>query len=220
MLLALDTATRFASFALHDGRTVRYEMTWEAGRQHTIQLMPRVVNALEDLEIRPEALSAVAVALGPGSFTGLRVGVAIAKGLAMARGIPLIGVPTLDILAAAQERHRDPLLVVAQAGRGRLCVARYRWRQGWRRQDGPFLATWENLFAGITAPVLLCGEVDERGFQLAEEMGGLVTLLPPARSLRRAGFLAELAWERLRRGEVDDPATLAPFYLQFPVDAR
>ncbi len=220
MLLALDTATRFASFALHDGRAVRYEMTWEAGRQHTTQLMPRVVEALEELEARPEALSAVAVALGPGSFTGLRVGIAVAKGLALARGIPLIGVPTLDILAAAQEQDRRLLLAVLQAGRGRLCVARYRWRRGWQRRDDPFLATWESLFADLTAPILLCGEVDEKGLRLAEERGDLVTVLPPARCLRRAGFLAELAWERLRRGETDDPATLAPLYLQFPTDMR
>lgn len=220
MLLALDTATRFASFAFHDGQALRYETTWEVGRQHTTQLMPRVVAAMKDLEVSPDALAAVAVAQGPGSFTGLRVGMAVAKGLALALSIPLIGIPTLDILAAAQERDRRPLLAVLQAGRGRLCVARYRWRQGWQRQGGPFLATWEELFAAITTPVLLGGEIDAKGRRLAEEAADRVTLLPPTRSLRRAGFLAELAWERLRRGETDDPATMAPIYLQSNGDAR
>ncbi|MCS7177685.1 MAG: tRNA (adenosine(37)-N6)-threonylcarbamoyltransferase complex dimerization subunit type 1 TsaB [Anaerolineae bacterium] len=213
MLLALDTATRFASLALHDGRVVRYEATWEAGRQHTTQLMPKVVSALEELGTGPEALSAVAVALGPGSFTGLRVGLAIAKGLALAREIPLVGIPTLDILAAAQGQSRHPLLAVVQAGRGRLCVARYRWREGWQRREGPFLTTWEHLLASITQPVLLCGEIDERGYQMIEGQSEPITVLPPACCLRRAGFLAELAWERLRRGETDDLATLAPLYL-------
>lgn len=217
MLLALDTATRFASLALHDGRILRYEATWEAGRQHTTQLMPRIVAALEELRIGPEALSAVAVALGPGSFTGLRVGLAIAKGLALARGIPLVGVPTLDILAFAQGRSQHPLVTVIQAGRGRLCAARYRWHGGWQRREGPFLTIWEDLLASITRPTLLCGEIDEKGFHLME--GGLgegVIVLPPAHNLRRAGFLAELAWERVRRGETDDPATLAPLYLNWP----
>jgi len=216
MLLALDTATRFASLALHDGRVLRYEVTWEAGRQHTTQLTPRLVAALEELQLGPDALSAVAVSLGPGSFTGLRVGLAIAKGLALARGIPLVGIPTLDILAAAQGRSRRPLLAVIQTGRGRLCAARYRWRRGWQRREGPFLTTWEDLLASITRPTLLCGEIDERGFQLIEGLGEQVTVLSPAHCLRRAGFLAELAWERLRRGETDDPATLTPLYLNWP----
>lgn len=220
MLLALDTATRFASFALHDGRAIRYEVTWEAGRQHTTQLMPRVVEAMEEVGVGPDALSAVAVALGPGSFTGLRVGMAVAKGLSLARGIPLVGVPTLDILAAAQDRDRRPLLAVLQAGRGRICVARYRWRRGWQRREGPFLTVWEDLSASLTEPLLLCGEIDERGRHLAERLGERVTILPPARCLRRAGFLAELAWERLRRGEADDLVTLAPLYLQLPTDVR
>jgi len=216
MLLALDTATRFASLALHDGRVLRYEVTWEAGRQHTTQLMPRLVAALEELQLGPDALSAVAVSLGPGSFTGLRVGMAVAKGLALARGIPLVGVPTLDILAAAQGGSRYPLVAVLQAGRGRLCAARYHWRGGWHRREGPFLTTWEDLLATITRPTLLCGEIDERGHQMIQETGDRVTVLPPAHCLRRAGFLAELAWERLRRGETDDPATLSPLYLNWP----
>lgn len=216
MLLALDTATRFASLALHDGQVLRYEATWEAGRQHTTQLMPRIVAALEELRLGPEALRAVAVALGPGSFTGLRVGLAIAKGLALARGIPLVGIPTLDILAAAQGRSRHPLLAVIQAGRGRLCAARYRWHRGWQRREGPSLTTWEDLLASITRPTLLCGEIDERGHRLIEGLSEQVTLLPPAHCLRRAGFLADLAWERIRRGETDDPATLAPLYLNWP----
>ncbi len=216
MLLALDTATRFASLALHDGRVLRYETTWEAGRQHTTQLMPRIVAALEDLRLGPDALRAVAVALGPGSFTGLRVGLAIAKGLALALQIPLVGVPTLDILAAAQGQSRYPLITVIQAGRGRLCAARYRWRNGWRRREGFFLTTWEDLLASITRPTLLCGEIDEKGFHLIGGLGEWVTVLPPACCLRRAGFLAELAWERVRSGETDDPATLAPLYINWP----
>lgn len=216
MLLALDTATRFASLALHDGRVLRYEATWEAGRQHTTQLMPRIVAALEELRLKPEALSAVAVALGPGSFTGLRVGLAIAKGLALARGIPLVGIPTLDILAAAQGQSRYPLIAIIQAGRGRLCAARYRWHKGWQRREGPFLTTWEDLLVSIIQPTLLCGEIDEKGFHLIEGLGEQVTVLSSAHCLRRAGFLAELAWERVRRGETDDPATLAPLYLNWP----
>ena len=213
MLLAIDTATRTASLALHDGGQVRYEATWEAGRRHTVQLAPRLFAALEDLGLGAEDLTAVAVTTGPGSFTGLRVGMALAKGLSMARNLPLVGIPTLDVVAAAQGRDRRPLIAVLQAGRGRICTATYRWRNGWQRRDGPRLTTWEDLARTVARPTLFCGEVDERGRTVLEELGDLAIVLPPAWRLRRAGFLAELAWDRLRRGETDDPATLTPIYL-------
>lgn len=213
MLLAMDTATRTASLAFHDGLQIRYEATWEADRQHTVQLAYRVASALADLQIGAADLSGVALALGPGSFTGLRVSMALAKGLALARGIPIVGVPSLDILATAQGRDRRPLVTVLQAGRGRICAATYRWRKGWQRQEGPHLTTWESLTAGIEQPVLFCGEMDQEGRAALEQLEGLVEILPPAFCLRRAGFLAELAWNRIRRGETDDPLALTPIYL-------
>ena len=216
MLLAVDTATRFASLALHDGLQVRYEATWEADRRHTVHLAPRIAAVMEDLGIGPRDLSGVAVTLGPGSFTGLRVGMALAKGLAMANRIPLVGVPTLDVVAAAQGKDRRPLVAVLQAGRGRICVAMYRWRRGWRCREGPTLTTWEGLAEAIERPTLLCGEVDARGLEVMEGLGDRVEILPPAFRLRRAAFLAELAWERVRQGDTDDPATLTPIYLHGP----
>lgn len=216
MLVAIDTATRFASLAFHDGLQIRCEATWEAGRQHTVQMAARLALALKELEVRPEDLKGVAVTLGPGSFTGLRVGMALGKGLAMACNIPMVGIPTLDVVAAAQGRDRRPLIAVLQAGRGRICVATYRWRRGWQRREGPSLTTWEELAAGISTPILLCGEVDVRGEKVLRRLGERVAIAPPAHNLRRAGFLAELAWERIRQGESDDPAALAPIYLHQP----
>jgi len=216
MLLAIDTATNTASLALHDGDRVRYEATWEAGRRHTVQLTPRLVAALTALGLTPDDLTGVAVALGPGSFTGLRVGMAVAKGLVLAQGIPLVGVPTLDVVALAQGRDRRPLVAVLQAGRGRICAATYRWRKGWQRREGPRLTTWEDLAAGVERSTLFCGEVDRRGAEVLAGLGDLAEVLPPAHNLRRAGFLAELAWDRVRRGQTDDPATLTPLYLHQP----
>jgi len=217
MLVAIDTATNHASLALHDGFRVRVEQTWESPRRHTVELLPRLVTALEQLDLGVEHLSGVAVTRGPGSFTGLRVGMAVAKGLALARGLALISVPTLDVVAAAQGRDRRPLCAVLQAGRGRICVATYRWRGGeWRAREAPRLTTWLALVEEMASPTLFCGEVDLVGAEALATLGELAVLLPAAARLRRAGFLAELAWRRLNRGEVDDPATLTPIYLQYP----
>jgi tRNA threonylcarbamoyladenosine biosynthesis protein TsaB len=217
MLVAIDTSTDIASLALHDGFQVRAEHTWESPRMHTVELLPRLVAALEQLSLSAKHLSGVAVARGPGSFTGLRVGMAVAKGLALARGLPLIGVPTLDVVAAAQNRSRHALYAVLQAGRGRICVAEYRWRDGkWRGREEPRLTTWQKLTKEITSPTLFCGEVDPTGAETLATIDDLATLVPAAARLRRAGFLAEEAWQRLNRGETDDPATLTPIYLQQP----
>lgn len=217
MLVAIDTATAYASLALHDGYQVRVEHTWESPRRHTVELLPRLVAALEQLGLGAKHLSGVAVTRGPGSFTGLRVGIAVAKGLALARGLPLIGVPTLDVVAAAQGRDRRPLCAVLQAGRGHICVATYRWRGGaWRARGGPRLATWPAVVEETVSPTLFCGEIDAMGADALVSLGELAVLLPAAARLRRAGFLAQVAWQRLNCGETDDPITLTPIYLQHP----
>ncbi len=217
MLVAIDTATEYASLALHDGFRVRAEHTWEAPRRHTVELIPRLADALERVGPEAEHLSGVAVTRGPGSFTGLRIGMAVAKGLALARGLPMVAVPTLDVVAAAQGLDRRPLCAVLQAGRGRICVATYRWLAGqWHAREAPHLTTWDILAEEITIPTLFCGEIDPAGADALAPLGELAVLLPAAARLRRAGFLAELAWRQLNRGETDDPATLTPIYLQHP----
>ena len=217
MLVAIDTATDYASLALHDGFQVRGEYTWESPRRHTVEMLPRLAAALEQLDVLTEHLSGVAVTQGPGSFTGLRVGMAVAKGLALARGLPLIGVPTLDVVAAAQGRDRRPLRAVLQAGRGRICTATYRWRDNeWRATKEPRLTTWPALVEETTSPTIFCGEIDPEGADALGGLGELASLVPAAARLRRAAFLAEIAWQRLNRGQTDDPATVAPIYLQHP----
>jgi tRNA threonylcarbamoyladenosine biosynthesis protein TsaB len=217
MIIAIDTATDQASLALHDGFRVRVEHTWESPRRHTVELTPRLAAALARLNLHPKNLSGVAVTSGPGSFTGLRIGMAVAKGLALAHGLPLIGVPTLDVVATAQGRDRRPLCAVLHAGRGRICAATYHWQDGeWLAGDAPYLTTWPALTEEIVHPTLFCGEIDPEGIKALDSISELAVLLPAATRLRRAGFLAELAWRRLKRGETDDPATLTPVYLQHP----
>jgi tRNA threonylcarbamoyladenosine biosynthesis protein TsaB len=183
-----------------------------------MELTARLVEAMQQLDLTPERLSGVAVTKGPGSFTGLRIGMAVAKGLAIAQRLPLVGIPTLDVVASAQGRDRRRLGAVLQAGRRRICIAMYRWQfGGWQVQEEARLTTWATLAEEITEPTLLCGEIDREGAELMATLGDRVVVLPPAWRLRRAGFLAGLGWQRLNRGQVDDPATLTPIYLKYPV---
>jgi tRNA threonylcarbamoyladenosine biosynthesis protein TsaB len=120
MLLALDTASQYASVALHDGQRLLVEHTWLANQDHTRTLLPHVQSLLAEANAKVERLTAVAVALGPGSFNGLRVGLSTAKGLVIGLGLPLTGASTLELLTA--EYGLDE--VTMNAGRGRV----YRWR--------------------------------------------------------------------------------------------
>jgi tRNA threonylcarbamoyladenosine biosynthesis protein TsaB len=107
---------------------------------------------------------------------------------------------------------------VLQAGRKRIAIAFYRWRFGcWQIEEEPRLTTWTSLAEEIAEPTLFCGEIDEEGANLLARLDDRAIVLSAARRLRRAGFLAELGWQRISRGEVDDPATLTPTYLKHPV---
>ncbi len=211
LLLALDTATSVASVALYDGVNVRAETTWESPRRHTVELAPRVADMLK---ADVSALGGLAVTLGPGSFTGLRIGMALVKGLELARSIPVVGVPTLDVAVSAVNRRRGTLYAALQAGRGRICLAPYRWRRGrWRRSGELTISTWAALADEAEDGAIFCGEIDGPGLAALTARAAKTVIIAPAQRLRRAGYLAALGWERLEQGEQDDPATLQPLYL-------
>ena len=220
MILAIDTATRALSLALHDGARVIAEHTWHSQDNHTVELAPAVKLTLDRAGLAPDKLAGLAVALGPGSFTGLRIGLALAKGMALAHNTPLYGIPTLEALAHAQPPRPEPMICLLQAGRGRIAVVAYRHHDGaWRAESDPRLTDWAALAAEIAEPTFFCGEIDQAGLDALKKLKRLAIVPSPAFSLRRASFLAELAWARHHRGQPDDPAALAPIYLKYPESA-
>lgn len=214
MLLAIDTSTRQMGLALYDGAQVLGESLWYSRHYHTVELAPAVADLLIRSGLKIDAIRALGVALGPGSFTSLRVGLAFVKGLALARHLPIIGVPTLDVVAAAQEVRDLPLAAILQAGRGRLALVWYEASEaGWRSKESPQVTTADELAERIHKPTIVCGELtaDERQ-RLARKRVN-VMLPSPAACVRRPAVLAELAWERWQAGAQDDAASLAPIYL-------
>lgn len=228
MLLAIDTSTAQVGVALMDGGQLTVESIWTSRVHHTIELAPAVAGLLERAPATMADLEAIAVAIGPGSFTALRVGLSMAKGLALARRIPIIGVPTLEALAAAQPPSELPLAAVLQAGRGRIAVGWYQTQKtssdeetqsseenaaGWLAQGPPYVTTVEALAKSIAKPSLVAGELsDEERQRLARKRVNVI-LAPPNRCVRRPSVLAEIAWQRYVAGQLDDAATLAPIYI-------
>jgi tRNA threonylcarbamoyladenosine biosynthesis protein TsaB len=219
MLLAIDTATQRSSIALHDGSRLRAECTWESPNRHTVTLLPRVVQLLASCELTPQDVTAIGVCIGPGSYTGVRIGVSVAKGFASACKLKLVGVPTLNIVAASQPRASGPLYATFSAGRTRVGYARYRWREdGWHAESGVQVVSWSELAETLAAeispdlPPVVVGEISSVGREALRPVFGRVEIPAPAWHLRRAGFLADIAWQRVRANQLDAPSALLPLY--------
>jgi tRNA threonylcarbamoyladenosine biosynthesis protein TsaB len=218
MILAIDTATDWAGLALHDGSAVLAEFGWRSRRTQTIELAPAVAQLWARTGLSAADLNAVAVTTGPGSYTGLRVGLALAKGIALGQQAPLIGVPTLDVVAAAVPRQETDLIVVAQAGRIRLWAGQYRWndKRGWESLGDPMLTQWEDLIGRVQVPIALAGEIDATSAKLIRRANRSAMLISPAASVRRAAVLAEIGWGRWKSKRVDEADALAPLYYREP----
>lgn len=220
MLLAIDTATRLMSLAIHDGLDLLAEESWYTDNNHTAELAPAIRAMLNRCGLAVEDLTALGVSTGPGSFTGLRIGIAHAKGMATGRKLPLVGVSTLDTLASAQPPYpRHALITVVEAGRGRVIAATYRWGSGaWLHRGEPRLMTWESLLENIDGPAYITGTISPAGREAvyaAQDDELPVKLVSGAMRLRRAGFLAETALARLAESpEAHDPARLVPLYVK------
>ncbi|MEA3307975.1 MAG: tRNA (adenosine(37)-N6)-threonylcarbamoyltransferase complex dimerization subunit type 1 TsaB [Chloroflexota bacterium] len=214
MLLAIDTATNHSSIALHDGQTLRGEFTWESINRHTVTLTPHINNLLTEIGISPAELSAIAVCKGPGSYTGVRIGVALAKGMALTQQIPLIGITTLDILMVAQPPSPRAVYAILAVGRKRIGYVRYRYQDvaGWQAETELDIVEWAQMPGRIREPAIVVGEISAQGHAVLATLQEEVEVPVPAQHLRRAGFLAELAGAELRAGEVGDPALLVPIY--------
>ena len=214
MILAIDTSTAHLGLAVYNGTEVLAENSWTSPNRHTTTLAPAVDAMLETLEIERKQLKALAVALGPGSFTSLRVGLSFAKGMALGLGIPVIGIPTLDILAAQQPVEKLPLCAFLQAGRGKLATQFYTVKRGaWTAEGEIEVHTIESLCEKVKEPTLLTGEFTAElraGFRKGNKD---LKMSAPSMSLRRAGFLAEAGWKKFEKGGYPETDSLSPIYL-------
>ncbi len=219
-LLSIDTATQIMSIALHDGDRLLAECTQVAGRRHNARLAPLIARTMQQIGIKSEDLSALAVAAGPGSYTGVRIGVAVAKGLAAARDLPLVPVTTLETLVAAVPHYRESpsMLVVLPAGRKRIIYAEY-WPMGnrWAESQPAKIGEWPQVLAEYARPMLFTGEISPEGLAMIRA-NPVHTIVPAPLRLRRAGHLAQIAWTRLHEkgAQSFSAERVVPIYLQGP----
>lgn len=193
-VLAFDTSGPGLSLALHArGDFLRVDRG-PAGSRHAESLTPEIHKLLRRARLRPAELDLVAVGIGPGSFTGLRVGVTTAKALALALGIRLVGVCGFEAIARSTDPEQGPVCVVSDARRERWHAALYESVRGTvRLRKGPAVIAKERLTTWAGKRARIAGE--------------------PAGQTPEAEWIARIAIERARRGRTDDPRRLVPLYL-------
>lgn len=218
VLLAIDTSTDTASLALVNDQNTVAELTWRSGLNHTIQLLPNLDQLFRLTATTIGSLSAVIVALGPGSFNGLRVGISTAKGIAFSLGIPIVGIDSLEVAAYQYAETCLPVCAVFGAGRNEIATATYRKVNGeWCPLIAEQLTTVEQLCAQINEKTLFCGEgIPAIAGQIKALLQEQAVIPPQTADFRRASFLAELGRQRLSAGKIDNAATLQPIYLRRP----
>ncbi|MFH1639092.1 MAG: tRNA (adenosine(37)-N6)-threonylcarbamoyltransferase complex dimerization subunit type 1 TsaB [Chloroflexota bacterium] len=222
MQLAIDTSTDNAGLALLDNDTVIFELSWYCRQKHTVELLPRLDYLLRRHNLNLHSVDAVIVALGPGSFNGLRAGISTAKGIAFSLGIPLVGISTLSAEAYAHAATMLPICPIMNIGREQIATALYRMKDGeWCQLAPEHITTLEALITETATRTLFCGEfIPAVADELTHVLKDKAVLPSPAARLRRATYLTELGQKQLKAGIAGDPATLQPIYLRRPSITR
>ena len=217
LTLAIDTATNQVGVAFGRNGRVLGEVRLDGGRRHAEQLAPAIEYLASELALDFDQLSFVAVGIGPGLYTGLRVGITTARVMAQALGIPVVGIPSLDLVAYPWRATRRQIVAVLDARRKEVFSARYWPVPGGLQRDGEYtVGSPANVAAEIVASgaeVLLVGD---GGLVYADAFAGLdrVEVLGVSAAAPSVTALVELASARFEREEFQLPADVAPLYLR------
>ncbi len=217
-VLAVDSAATSASAAAVEDGEVRAELVICTGRTHSRHLMEMIDQVLRLAAWKPRELDALAVTRGPGSFTGLRIGISTVKGLAMALDKPLAGVSSLESLALQCAVGRMPVCALIDGRKGEVYRARYRPADGALAAEGPEAVLPPAEAVGdVDQPTIFCGSGALLYRDLIREcLGDLALFAPPGGDFIRGGSVAQLAMAPLRHPENCRPERLVPRYIRRP----
>lgn len=214
-ILAIETSSRQGSMALGLGEELLVFESFAGNLRHAAELLPGMERATHRLGWKPEELDEVYVSAGPGSFTGLRIGITVAKTLAQACGVRIVAVPSIAVIAGNAPAEAVNVGVVLDAKRKQVFAGRFERRNGKLTTSVPACLTDPGQFvADSPKPLLLLGEgikyhgqaIQAREVQIADE-----SLWWPS-----ARVVYSLGRELAERGEFSDPDSLTPIYLRIP----
>jgi len=214
-ILAVDTSSKTCSVGLSLGRRI-VDASYTSDRTHSRHLMGMIDDVLRLAGVALGDLDAFAVTRGPGTFTGLRIGISAVKGLAMACARPLLGISGLEALAVQSGMPRCLIVPMVDARRREVYCAGYRISGGTLKQVNEERAVPpDTLLESIDGPCVFVGDGARRYRELIEaEMGDLGVVVPAVQGVIRASTIAVLAAQRLRRGDPGDDERLVPLYIR------
>ena len=214
-VLALETSTLAGGVALVDGERVVGQILLDIALTHSERLMAMVDRLLQDCHWKVGDLEGLAVSIGPGSFTGLRVGAATAKGLALGLDLPVALVPTLDVLASNLPFADRPVCPLIDARKGEVYTARYRWTLGVMERHGEYLALAPaEAVERLNPPVIVLGDGIPACRPYFGRYRGEILEAPAALSMPSAALVGQLGHALLASGHGVDGDGIAPIYLR------
>ena len=216
--MAIETATPVSGVALMKSGRLLAEINIQTGNTHSERLMPQIETLFALGGASPSELKAVAVSIGPGSFTGLRIGLTSAKTLAYAWSKPIVGVPTLEALAYGCPAGNGWTATMLDAQKGRVYLALYRWQNGRLSEVWPvkIVAIEQALqdLADLPGPVTVCGEPVREYREMFTAGNGKVVPAPEHAIMPRAACVAFLGMEMFQAGLAVSSAELNPLYVR------
>ncbi len=215
MLLAIDTSSLVLSCALAEKDRLVAEWTVQKRLTHSEQLIPHIDGLMKEAGVKKEEIDGIAVSIGPGSFTGLRIGLATAKMAAYIWKVPLVGVDTLEALAWNMAGSQSFVLPLEDAQRGNVYAALYGAFDTFWKEAAAEVAPIDEVIAAALrhgGPVAAVGESADKYKEKLLDAG--IRVAPPHSRCCRAGSVAMVGLARLENGERDDPLTLLPNYIR------
>ena len=216
LVMGVETSAMQGGVALVGDEGLISEYTLSVQATHSERLLPAIDRMLREAGVGLDALSGLAVSIGPGSFTGLRIGLSTIKGLAYSTGLPVVGVPTLEALAWSVPFAGWQICPVLDARKQEVYAALFRY------ENGTLVRVMEDT---ALAPEALCARIRRRTIFLGDGLaaygalfqrllGDRMMVPPPASRGSRPACVADLGRERLIRGERDPADSLVPRYLR------
>lgn len=218
-ILGVDTSSTVAAVAVTDGTKLLGEYIINHKKTHSQKLMPMIKEIMDSLELTPSDIDVYAASSGPGSFTGLRIGVTTVKSIAYAVGKPVVSVPTLDALAYNVTDSHSLICPIMDARNNQVYTAVYKNENGEQVKLTEYMGIpvleLIDIIKGKNQKAIFVGDgVGVHRELLQIELGGSCGFLPESMSLQKASSVAQLAYLRASKGMLEDCFEMTPFYLR------
>lgn len=215
-ILAIDTSTKSGSVAIWEGNNLLAETLLNINVTHSETLLLTLQDMLRQTNLFMDDIGLFALTMGPGSFTGIRIGVSTVKGFALASGKPVVGISTLEAMAWNFPFSSFQVVPFLDARRSEVYSARFVWKEGgFKRLDEDSAKAPEEVLDSIDSEAILVGDGVEKYRNLInEKLGSKARVAPSSHAFVRASIIAFLAREKYSKEDFLDLDSFIPLYLR------